>query len=63
MNIMFGLVTLILIIAVVATLLLTGRSDENYSSSTKRNTINLSLIYIVIIFLAIISLGIYIWLT
>jgi hypothetical protein len=63
MNIMFGLVTLILIIAVVATLLLTGKSDENYSSSTKRNTINLSLIYIVIIFLAIISLGIYIWLT
>lgn len=63
MNIMFGLVTMILIIAVVATLLLTGKSDENYSSSAKKNTINLSLIYIVIIFLAIISLGIYIWLT
>jgi CHASE3 domain sensor protein len=63
MNIMFGLVTLILIIAVVATLLLTGKSDENYSSSAKKNTMNLSLIYIVIIFLAIISLGIYIWLT
>ena len=63
MNIMFGLVTMILIIAVVATLLLTGKSDENYSSSAKKNTINLSLIYIVIIFLAIVSLGIYIWLT
>ncbi|PFN98135.1 hypothetical protein COJ85_21695 [Bacillus sp. AFS076308] len=63
MNIMLALVTLILIFAVVSTILLTGKSDENYSSSTKRNTMNLTLIYVVIIFLALISLGIYIWLT
>ncbi|TWE01835.1 hypothetical protein FB550_105204 [Neobacillus bataviensis] len=63
MNIMLALVTLILIFAVVSTVLLTGKSDENYSSSTKRNTMNLTLIYVVIIFLALISLGIYIWLT
>ena len=63
MDIMFVLVTVILVISVVATLLLTKKSDENYSSSTKKNTVNLSLIYVVIIFLAILSLGIYIWLT
>ncbi len=63
MNIMFGLVTLVIIFAIVSTLFLTGKSDENYSSSTKRNTTNLTLIYVVIIFLALISLGIYIWLT
>lgn len=63
MKIAFLLVTLILIFSVVSTLLLTKKPDENYRSSTKRNTINLTLIYVVIIFLALISLGIYIWLT
>ena len=63
MNIMFALVTLVLIFAVVSTIQLTGKSDENYSSSTKRNTLNLTLIYVLVIFLALISLGIYIWLT
>ncbi|MBM7655412.1 cytochrome c biogenesis protein ResB [Neobacillus cucumis] len=63
MEIAFLLVTLILIFSVVSTLLLTKKPDENYRSSTKRNTFNLTLIYVVIIFLALISLGIYIWLT
>lgn len=61
MEIMLGLVILILIFAVVSTLLLTGKADENYGSSSKRNTTNLTLIYVVIIFLALTSLGIYIW--
>ncbi|WP_213115828.1 hypothetical protein [Neobacillus rhizophilus] len=60
MNIMIGLVILILIFSVVATLLLTRKPDENYSGSTKRNTTNLTLIYVVIIGIALISLGIYI---
>lgn len=63
MNIMIGLVILILIFSVVSTLVLTRKPDENYSGSTKRNTTNLTLIYVVIIFIALISLGIYIWLT
>lgn len=63
MEILLGLVVLILIFAVISTLLLTGKSDKNYGSSTKRNTTNLTLIYIVIIFIAIASLGIYIWRT
>jgi hypothetical protein len=63
MEILSVFVILILIIAVVSTLILTGKPDENYSGSTKRNTTNLTLIYVVIIFIALVSLGIYIWLT
>ncbi|MCM3707022.1 MULTISPECIES: hypothetical protein [Cytobacillus] len=61
MGIMLGLVLVILIFAVVATLLLTGKADENYESSTKQNTTNLTLIYVVIIFFGLAALGIYIW--
>jgi hypothetical protein len=63
MEILPVLVILILIVAVVLTLVLTGKPDENYSDSTKRNTTNLTLIYVVIIFLSLVSLGIYIWMT
>ncbi|MBN6886350.1 heme/copper-type cytochrome/quinol oxidase subunit 2 [Cytobacillus horneckiae] len=62
MQILLGLVILILIFAVVSTLLLTGKADENYGSSTKRNTTNLTLIYVVIIFIALVALAVYIWL-
>lgn len=60
MNIMIGLVILILVFSVVSTLLITRKPDENYRGSTKRNTTNLTLIYVVIIGIALISLGIYI---
>lgn len=60
MEILSALVIIILIIAVVGTLLITGKSDENYSKSHKRNTTNLTLIYVVIISLSLIALGIYI---
>jgi len=62
MNLMFALVILILIVSIVLTLAVTGKPDEDYSSAVKRNTTNLTLIYVVIIFLALVSLGIYIWL-
>jgi len=62
MEIMFGLVILILLVSIVLTLAITGKPDENYSSATKRNTTSLTLIYVVIIFIALVSLGIYIWL-
>ncbi|MCM3092611.1 MULTISPECIES: hypothetical protein [unclassified Cytobacillus] len=61
MKVMLGLVVLILILAVVSTLVLTGKSDEDYGNSAKRNTANLTLIYVVVIFIALTSLGIYIW--
>jgi hypothetical protein len=60
MNVMYVLVIIILLISIVSTLLISGKSDENYSSSTKRNTTNLTLIYGVIITLSLISLGVYI---
>lgn len=60
MNVMYALVIIILIVSVVATLLLVGKGDENYSSSTKRNTTNLTLIYAIVIPLALIVLAIYI---
>ncbi|NWQ41448.1 hypothetical protein MLOOGBEN_12170 [Bacillus sp. EB106-08-02-XG196] len=63
MEILSILVVLILIVAVVLTLALTGKPDDNYSDSTKRNTTNLTLIYVVIIFIALVSLGIYIWMS
>jgi hypothetical protein len=60
MNILYGLVIVILIVAVVATLRITGKSDRDYSSATKRNTTNLTLIYVVVIFLSLVALAVYI---
>jgi hypothetical protein len=60
MKVMYALVIIILIISVVLTLLVTGKGDANYSSSTKRNTTNLALIYAIVIILALIALGIFI---
>jgi hypothetical protein len=57
---MYALVIIILIIAVLGTLLATRKADENYSSSTKKNTLNLTLIYAIVIPLALIALAIFI---
>ncbi|PLR76577.1 hypothetical protein CU633_14590 [Bacillus sp. V3-13] len=58
------LVLIIIMIAIVCTLLLTGKSDEDYSTSSKRNTVNLTVIYAVVIFLSLIGLAVYIkWFT
>ncbi|MBT2639735.1 hypothetical protein [Bacillus sp. ISL-39] len=54
------LVMIIIIGALLATLLLSGKGDEEYSKSTKKNTRNLSLIYIVVIVLSFLAVGIYI---
>ncbi|MCM3767699.1 MULTISPECIES: hypothetical protein [Bacillaceae] len=61
MNIMVGLVFVIIIVALIATLIVTKKPDEDYSGSAKRNTTNLTLIYAVVIFIALIALGLYIW--
>ena len=60
MKIMYALVIIIVIVSIVSTLLVSGKGDENYSGSAKRNTTNLTLIYVVIIFFALIALGVYI---
>ena len=60
MKILMSLVIIIGIISLIGTLLIAGKGDSNYSSATKKNTTNLTLIYVVIIPLAVIALGIYI---
>jgi hypothetical protein len=60
MEIMYALVIIIIVISIISTLLITGKGDGNYRSATKRNTINLTLIYAVIIIVSLIVLGIYI---
>ncbi|MFJ7729236.1 hypothetical protein ACIQXV_24305 [Neobacillus sp. NPDC097160] len=60
MEILTTLVFLVIIIAVISTLLIAGKGDENYSSSTKRNTTNLTLIYAISIPLILFALGIFI---
>lgn len=54
------LVFIILVGALLATLLLSGKGDEEYSKATKKNTTNLSLIYIVVLILSFIAVGVYI---
>jgi heme/copper-type cytochrome/quinol oxidase subunit 2 len=54
------LVVVIVLAALLFTVMLTGKSDEGYDGSTKKNTTNLSIIYIVVILLSFIAVGVYI---
>lgn len=60
MKILISLVIIIGVISLIGTLLIAGKGDSNYSSASKKNTTNLTLIYVVIIPLSVIALGIYI---
>ena len=60
MGILTALVLVVIIIAILSTLLLAGKGDESYSSSTKRNTTNLTLIYAIFIPVLFVALGIFI---
>jgi len=60
MGILTILVFIVIIVAIISTLLLAGKGDEKYSSSTKRNTTNLTLIYAIFIPVLLIALGIFI---
>lgn len=58
------LVVIILISSLIFTLLLSGKGDEGYSQATKRNTTNLTLIYLIVILFSLIAVGVYIrWFT
>ncbi|MBM7583523.1 heme/copper-type cytochrome/quinol oxidase subunit 2 [Bacillus pakistanensis] len=57
---LIAIVVIVLLISVVSTLVIAGgNGDENYRGASKRNTVNLTLIYAVIIILALIALGLY----
>jgi hypothetical protein len=60
MEILTILVFVVIIVAIISTLLIAGKGDQKYSSSTKRNTTNLTLIYAITIPLVLVALGIYI---
>lgn len=55
------LVIILTALAGVFTIVFMKKGDENYGSSSKRNTTNLSLIYIIVIILSFVALGFYIW--
>ncbi len=60
MNFAIILVIIIIVFSGVFTLLLAGKGDEEYRKATKRNTRNLTLIYLIVILLSIIAVGVYI---
>lgn len=60
MTIAYGLVVITLVVAVIGTLVLTTKSDENYKKETKQNTFRLTSIYIVVILVSVIGLAWYI---
>ncbi|TCJ04702.1 hypothetical protein [Cytobacillus praedii] len=60
MKLLIAFVFIILLIALVGTLMVTRKTDEKYSETAKKNTANLTLIYVAVIFLSTIALGVYI---
>ncbi|MCM3118417.1 hypothetical protein M3610_24710 [Neobacillus sp. MER 74] len=58
----FGMILIIVVLigALIGTLALTGKPDEDYKSSTKQNTIRLTAIYAIVILAAIGGLAWYI---
>ncbi|WP_342430932.1 hypothetical protein [Neobacillus sp. FSL H8-0543] len=63
MEFAMGFIIIVLIAAFIGTIALLGKHDENYKSSTKPNTIRLTVIYIIVIFGAIGGLAWYISMT
>jgi cytochrome c biogenesis protein ResB len=61
-NMKFGmaLIIIVLVAALIGTLVLIGKPDEDYKNSTKQNTIRLTAIYVIVILAAIGGLAWYI---
>ena len=60
MRMLIAFVAITSILAVVGTIRAVTKSDKNYSGSAKKNTTNLSFIYVIVILLSVIALGVYI---
>ncbi|NMD72423.1 hypothetical protein HHO41_19310 [Bacillus sp. DNRA2] len=56
----YTLIVITLIAAVIGTLVLTTKSDENYKKETKQNTFRLTSIYIIVILFSLMGLAWYI---
>ncbi|MFS0821755.1 hypothetical protein [Bacillus sp. 1P02SD] len=60
MKLAFIIVIILGIAAFIGTIMIAGKGDANYREKTKRNSINLTVIYAVVILLSLIAVGIYI---
>ncbi|WP_077619599.1 hypothetical protein [Bacillus sinesaloumensis] len=56
----FIIVIILGVLALVGTISIAGKGDANYREKTKRNSINLTVIYAVVILLSLIAVGVYI---
>jgi hypothetical protein len=63
MELAIGLVIIIGMVSLISTLLIAGKGDKDYRNAVKRNTANLTWIYVIVILISLIAVGVYIsWL-
>ena len=60
MDLAIGLVIIIGIVSLISTLLIAGKGDKDYRNAVKRNTSNLTWIYVIVIFISLIAVGVYV---
>jgi cytochrome c biogenesis protein ResB len=60
MELAIGLVIIIGIVSLISTLLIAGKGDKDYRNAVKRNTSNLTWIYVIVILISLIAVGVYI---
>ncbi|UAL53386.1 MULTISPECIES: hypothetical protein [Metabacillus] len=60
MELAIGLVIIIGIVSLISTLLIAGKGDKDYRNAVKRNTSNLTWIYVIVIFISLIAVGVYV---
>ena len=60
MKVMYVLIIILLIISIVSTILIAGKGEAHYGTSTKRNFKNLLVMYGIFLVIGLIGLGVYI---
>jgi cytochrome c biogenesis protein ResB len=60
MELAIGLVIIIGIVSLISTLLIAGKGDKDYRNAVKRNTSNLTWIYVIVILISLIAVGVYV---
>jgi cytochrome c biogenesis protein ResB len=60
MELAIGLVIIIGIVSLISTLLIAGKGDKDYRNAVKRNTSNLTWIYVIVISISLIAVGVYV---
>ncbi|MDQ0861140.1 hypothetical protein [Bacillus sp. V2I10] len=60
MELAIGLVIIIGMVSLISTLLIAGKGDKDYRNAVKRNTANLTWIYVIVILISLIAVGVYV---